>query len=132
LRAVPSGYCQDESHAQGDKQAQDRHICIKPQIPEKMEVSASRPGCYNAGFFPEPETEEKREIQDKPVDGAAEEEDAEKNGEADEHELGGIGKFLPGSQPVKKCREKAHQGEKDNPAPDQHENQGIAVSGLWL
>jgi hypothetical protein len=68
-----------------------------------MEVAAARPGVNGSVFFREPKakTEQEREIQGKPVDGAAEEENAEKNREADKHKLGGIGKFLQGSQPVK-------------------------------
>jgi hypothetical protein len=125
LRNVSSGYCQDKGHAQSDKQAQNRQAYIKPQIPEKMEAAASGNGVYGAGGFQEPKAKKKREIENKPVEGAAREEEAENNGKTDEHELGGIGKFLPDPKPVKKYRKKAHQGKKDNAPPDQHQNQGI-------
>jgi hypothetical protein len=90
-----------------------------------MEVAASGTGVYGIGVFKEPKAEKKREIEHKPVGGAAKEEDSEDNRETDKHKLRGIGKFLPGSQPVKKYRKKAHQGKKDNAPPDQHENQRI-------
>jgi hypothetical protein len=131
LRNVSSGYYQDKRHTQGDEQAQDRQAYIKPQIPEKMEVAASG-ADDRVGGFKEMETKEKHEIKNEPVDGAAKEEEAKNDGKTDEHKLGGIGKFLPGPQPIKKCREKAHQGEEDDTPPDQHKNQRITGFKTWL
>jgi hypothetical protein len=131
-RDVSSGYCQDKRHAQGDKQAQDRQAYIKPQIPEKMEMAASGAGVSKVNGFQEPKAKKKREIENKPVDGSAKEEDAENNGKTDEHKLSGIGKFPQSPQPVKKYRKKAHQGKKDGAPPDQHKNQRITGFESWL
>jgi hypothetical protein len=67
-----------------------------------MEVTASRTGINRDGGFPEPKTEKKRKIEEKTVNSAAKEEQAEEDGEADEQNLSWIGKFLMGPHPVKK------------------------------
>jgi hypothetical protein len=98
-----------------------------------MEAAASGDGIIEGvDSFEEPEAKEKHEIENKPVNGAAKEEEAEDDRTADKHKLGGIGKFLPGPQRIKKYRKKAHQGKEDNAPPDQHKNQRITNFETWL
>jgi hypothetical protein len=97
-----------------------------------MEVAASRSGINRDGGFPELKAKKKHKIEEKTVNSAAKEEQTEEDREPDEPNLSWIGKFLTGPHSVKKHREKAHQGKKEYPPPDQHKNQRVPVPDAWL